>query len=95
MLARVLGEAALPVADRHAATLARAIQHRKVLRINVRKASREWRLPEMRDPVVVKAAVAALEEAGWLHAIGGRDGGSAGRQRQDYAVDPRVYGGQA
>jgi hypothetical protein len=93
MLLRVLGEAALPLVDRHAAVLGRAIQSRRALVINAREVRRDWRLPGLREAGSVAAAIGALEEAGWLKPVGGRDGGSAGRQRGDYAVDPRVHGG--
>ena len=94
MLQRVLGEAALPVVDRHAAILARAIQQRKPTQINIRQVCRKWRLPGMREAEVVKAAVNALEDAGWLIALPAREGATSGRKRQDYAVDPRIFGGQ-
>ena len=93
MLHRVLGEAALPTVDRNAAVLARAIQSRRAERINARQVRREWRLPGLRDATDVAAAVSALEEAGWLIPAGERSGGSSGRQRSDYLVDPRVHGG--
>ena len=95
MLTRVLGEAALPLVDRHAAVLARAILSRRAERINARQVRRDWRLPGLREGPAVAAAIGALEEAGWLIPAGGRDGGSAGRQRSDYAVDPRVHGGRS
>ena len=95
MLTRVLGEAALPQIDRHAAVLARAIQNRRAESINARQVRRDWRLPGLREGPAVTAAIGALEEAGWLVPAGARDGGSAGRQRSDYKVDPRVHGGQS
>ena len=95
MLRRVLGEAALPAVDRNAAVLARAIQSRRADRINARQVRREWRLPGLREATDVAAAIGALEEAGWLTAIGDRAGGTAGRHRSDYLVDPRVHGGSS
>ena len=94
MLARVLGEAAQPQIDRHAAVLARAILSHRADRINARQVRRDWRLPGLREGPAVAAAIGALEEAGWLVPAGGRDGGSAGRQRSDFMVDPRVHGRQ-
>jgi putative DNA primase/helicase len=93
MLVRVLGEASLPTVDRHTAALGREIIKRRVTVINARDVRREWRLPGMREASAVSAAISALVEAGWLVPIPTRDGGTAGRQRQDYAVDPRVHGG--
>jgi putative DNA primase/helicase len=95
MLTRVLGEAALPLVDRHAAVLARAILNRRAERINARQVRRDWRLPGLREAPAVAAAIGALEEAGWLIAAGAREGGSAGRQRSDYVVDPRVHEGRS
>ena len=94
MLTRVLGEAALPQVDRHAAQLARAIQARRSTTVNAREIRRNWRLPGLRDGQTVAAAIGGLEEAGWLTRTGGRGGGSAGRQKANYAVDPRVHGGR-
>ncbi len=95
MLTRVLGEAALPLVDRNAAVLARAILSRRAERINGRQVRREWRLPGLREASAVTAAIDALQEAGWLIPAGARDGGSAGRQRSDYTVDSRVHGGRS
>lgn len=91
MLLRVLGEAALPVADRNAAILGRAILKRKTKEVNAREIKREWRLPGLRDAGAVDAAIDALVDAGWLQPKGGRAGGTAGRQRADYAVNPLVH----
>ena len=95
MLTRVLGEAALPQVDRQTAALARAILSRRAERINARQVRRDWRLPGLREGSAVAAAIGGLEEAGWLMPVGGRDGASAGRQRSDYVIDPRVHGGQS
>lgn len=91
MLARVLGEAALPQADRDAAVLAREIQARKAIRINRREVRRDWRLAGLRDSARLAGAIAVLEEARWLTPIGGRDGENKGRERADFAVNPRVH----
>jgi hypothetical protein len=91
MLARVLGEATMPPADRGAAVLAQAIRERRATSINRREVRRSWSLPGLRDTSRLTAAIAVLEEARWLVKVGGRDGGSAGRERTDYAVDPRVH----
>src|SRR5262249_15531697 len=66
MLLRVAGEAALPERDRDAVTLARAILNRRPEIINAREVRREWRLPGLREPARVDAAIAALVEARWL-----------------------------
>jgi hypothetical protein len=95
MLTRVLGEAALPQVDRQAAVLAHAILSRRAERINARQIRRDWRLPSLREASAVDAAIGALAEAGWLIPAGGRAGGSPGRARSDYDVDPRVHEGQS
>ena len=95
MLTRVLGEAALPLVDRNAAVLARAILSQRAERINSREVRRNWRLPGLRHGPAVAAAIGALEEASWLIPAGARDGGTAGRQRSDFAVDPRVHEGRS
>jgi putative DNA primase/helicase len=95
MLTRVLGEAALPKVDRHATVLARAILSGRAERINAKEVRRVWRLPGLREGPALAAAIRALEEAGWLIPVGGRQGGTSGRQRSDYVVDPRVHGGKS
>ncbi len=46
----------------------------------------------VRDGNRVKAALAEMEDTGWLRRIGGRAGGKGGRQREDYTVNPMVFG---
>ena len=53
MLGRVLGEAALPKIDQHAATLARAILERRATSINAREVRRDRRLPGLREAVLL------------------------------------------
>lgn len=94
MLLRVAGEAALPERDRDAVTLARAILNRRPDIINAREVRREWRLPGLREPARVDAAIAALVEARWL-ALVPVPGNDPGRRRKDFRVDPRVFSGGA
>ena len=94
MLARALGEAALPQDERNAAMFGRAILARKAKQINARDVRRHWRLPGLRDAKDVMAAIGVLEDAGWLSPMGGREGSAPGRQRSDFIVDPRVHGGR-
>ena len=93
MLGRVLGEAALPEADRDAAALARAIVSRRATTLNARTIRREWRVSGLREAKSVKIAIDALVEAGWLTPTAGRSGETSGRRRSDYAVNLQVFGG--
>jgi hypothetical protein len=90
MLRRVAGDAALPKADRNAATLARAILDRRPERINARDVRRSWRLPGLRETADVAAAINVLLEARWL--VRPQVAHERGRPREDYVVNPRVYG---
>jgi hypothetical protein len=91
MLARVYGDAALPLVDQNAATLARAILRRRVDRIKATEVRRSWKLPGLREAPAVKSAIEALVDAGWLFPAGTRAGETAGRLRSDWTVNPAVY----
>ncbi|MBB4286820.1 DUF3987 domain-containing protein [Roseospira goensis] len=93
MAARVYGDAALPRADRDAATLARAIRSRRATTINLRTVRRTWRLPRLREADRLAAAAQTLVDAGALHAAPAREGERAGRTRADYLVSPRLLEG--
>ena len=90
MARRCFGEAALPQADRDAIALARwIIAQRPVLGIvNARQLRHATVLPS-KDAARYDAALAELADAGWLRSVGGRMGG-AGRQRKDWAVNPKL-----
>lgn len=90
MLARVLGDAARDVTERNAATLARAILKRRPAIINAREVRRDWRLPGLTKSGEFNAAADLLVELGWLTPIGGRQGGTPGRQRVDFKVHEAV-----
>lgn len=94
MAERVYGDAALPVVERNAATLARHIRRNKVRSINARNLKRVDRLPGMREAADIDPAIEALVEAGWLRRDPHRDGGTAGRATSDYLVNPAVIGGR-
>jgi Protein of unknown function (DUF3987) len=91
MLARVYGDAALPLIDQNAATLARAILRRRVDRINATEIRRSWKLPGLREAPAVKSAIEALVDAGWLFSAGTRAGETTGRLRSDWAVNSAIY----
>lgn len=93
MAERAYGDAALPEADRMAATLARWIRRERPVSINTRDLIRFTRLPGLRTAEQVKTAVAALVEAGWLQPNPTREGDGKGRQRGDYNVSPIIVDG--
>ena len=89
MLERAIGDAARPPAERHAAILARALLARGLPpRINAREIRRDWRLPGLRTPAQVDAAIHVLIEAGWLSPA--ETDGVAGRPSKTYRVNPRI-----
>jgi putative DNA primase/helicase len=91
---RVFGDAALPLVERHAATLARYIQRHKLTRINASELKRApHRLPGMTEAAPLNAAIEFLAEADWLKPIGQRHADNPGRKSSDFAVNPAVHGG--
>lgn len=93
MAARVYGDAALPVVERNAATLARYIRRHGLKRVNARDVRREYRLPGLRDADAVHHALDALMEAEWLRPDATRKGDTPGRARADYTVNPAALEG--
>lgn len=92
MAERVYGDAALPPVERNAATLARYITRYRLKSINARDLKREARLPGLREAAEIDPAIDALIEANWLRPSPSRQGGTVGRARADYAVNPVVIG---
>jgi hypothetical protein len=95
MAERVYGDAALPEEERLAATLARWLASRRPLPavINAREV-RRLKLPGLREAEKVMVAIKGLIDADWLMPAPTRAGGSSGRQRADFAVNPRLKGAQ-
>lgn len=96
MAERVYGDAALPEVERNAATLARYIRKAGLRQINKRDLKRtphKSKLPCLRDKDSMDGAVEYLVDAGWLHDSASREGGTIGRRREDYTVNPAVHGG--
>jgi hypothetical protein len=91
MAERVFGDAALPECDRLAAIVARWIMRERPEVVNARDLRRKARLPGLREADKVKLALGVLVEADWLRPVFERTGGSPGRQREDYLVNPRVH----
>jgi hypothetical protein len=91
MAERMFGDAGLPKADRAAAILAGAILRRRCTTLNLRTVRREWGLPGLRDASDAKEAANILLEAGWLCPAPSREGGTAGQQRANFLVNPKLH----
>lgn len=92
MAARVYGDAALPVVERNAATVARYLMKHKLKTLNARDLRRSAGLPGLRDADAVRGALEALIEASWLRPSPSRRSDTPGRQRADYHVNPAIHG---
>jgi hypothetical protein len=88
MAERVYGDAAAPISERRAMTLARWIAHNGHRRINARDVKRSAGLPGLRDMPAVEAAIAVLQEASWVRPDSGAPGG---RPRKDFLVNPAIF----
>jgi Protein of unknown function (DUF3987) len=91
MAERVFGDAALTEAERNAATLARYIvkHHAPGTTVNARDLLRK-KLPKLRDAASVYAALELLVEGGLLIPVPTRAGGTQGRMKKDYRVNPKL-----
>ena len=91
MAERVYGDAALPEAERLTTTLARWIKRQQPVpeTVNARNIQRA-KLPGLREADKVTTATNNLIDADWLRPIPTRAGGTPGRQRADFAVNPRL-----
>jgi hypothetical protein len=87
---RVFGDAARPVAERNAAIVARYIQRTNTRTVNVRALYKCKELPTLKDADLAEGAVSALIDADWLRDAPSRAGGTVGRTRKDYLVNPAV-----
>jgi hypothetical protein len=93
MAERCYGDAALPEAERHAASIARWILKAKPTLINARdlRRSRRAEIPGLpNDAEKIKAALAVLPEARWLQPVE-HDPRRNARPRGDYEVNPKVF----
>ncbi|MBB4153256.1 hypothetical protein GGQ80_001144 [Sphingomonas jinjuensis] len=90
---RVFGDAALPLADRNAAVLARYIVKQGKQEVNGRDVYKSYGLPTLKTPEAANDAVKVLVEADWLQEAPSRQGGSAGRTKRDFKVNPLVHRG--
>ena len=53
---------------------------------------RKTRLPGLRAAKDIRVALNYMEEAGWIWPAPSREGDTAGRQRSDYIVNPKLKG---
>jgi hypothetical protein len=90
MAERVYGDAAVAIADRKAATMARWIAREKPDAIDKRGMYRDVRLPGLTGAADVQAAIDVLMEAGWLldHPARGR---GEGVPPKVHPVNPRLW----
>ena len=89
MARRCFGDAALPQAERDAVALAKWIRRERPETVNARDLRRGRAIPTG-EPERYEAALAELEEAGWVRPAFARAGDTAGRRRKDWAVNPAV-----
>jgi hypothetical protein len=94
MAERVFGDAAVPEADRLASVLARYIYDRRDLKVlNARSTRRNAGLPGLRDSEKMSIAIDVMVEADWLVPAPTRAGGTIGRRRADWLINPRLRTG--
>lgn len=80
--------------EAHAAIVACRLLDRQPEQINGRELRRQAGLPGLEDAGKVSAALAYLVDAGWLRPDFTGAGGSTGRRRQDYLVNPPLFEGK-
>jgi hypothetical protein len=86
------GDAALPKVERNATLLARQILKRRPPKISPREVQREWKVPGLNDADTIHAACAYLVEAMWLEHTPSRKGGTHGREKNEFLVNPKAWG---
>lgn len=91
MAERTYGDAAIPDADRHAATLARWILLRRPGEVHVRHLQREVRLPGLGTADAIHEAAKVLVEADWLRPPVKAAGFAKGAARAAYPVNPGLW----
>lgn len=92
MAERAYGDAALPKVERHAATLAKQILKRRPEKINTREIQRDWKLPGLGNAQAIHAACEHLVEASCIVAAPSREGGTSGRSKSDFLINPKIWG---
>ena len=95
MAQRVYGDAAVSVADRNAALLARYIVKHGLTDVNMRDmrlAPHKRYLKPLLEKGAMEEAFEVLTGSGWLRPNPSREGDSQGQPRKDYRVNPAVHG---
>lgn len=94
MARRAFGEAALPQAERDARQLARWLlkQHPRPEVVNVRVLRRMAGGPGIAGAPRLRAALDELAALGWVRPAPAREGETAGRARDDWAINPALAG---
>lgn len=92
MAKRAFGASAISPEEADAMMLARWLRRRALPVFNAREARRSADGPGGRlvKPAAMTAACEVLESGGLIRSVGGRAGETAGRKRQDYAVNPAL-----
>jgi hypothetical protein len=91
MALRVYGDAAVPLCERDAAVIAKHIVNAKLRKFNARTMRRAAGYPGTKVPELQAAAIEQLVQACWLKPVPSRDGDKAGRQSNDFIVNPGVF----
>ncbi len=96
MARRTFGAAALPEAERDARRLARWLIRKRPLQstVNAKELRRMAQGPAIPDSERMEAALRELESAYWVRPAPSRAAGH-GRQRKDWAINPRLAGVEA
>ena len=90
MARRTYGEAGLSDTEQHAATIARWIERKRPLTVNVRELQRMPGLPGLDKAEAIRAALDYLTEAGWLRPTYTRHGATHGRKARNYEINPAI-----
>ncbi len=92
MARRAFGEAALPEPERDARRLARWLMRQSPMptTLNARLLRRMANGPGIPTPARIEAALHELAELHLVRPAPGREGGNQGRQRGDWAVNPKL-----
>lgn len=88
MAARVFGDAALPIGERQAATLAKWLLLKHCTEFNARQVRRTSGLPSLSDSKAFDAATTVLVDAGWIRPA--MRMGTLGRTPKNFEVNPSI-----
>lgn len=92
MAARVYGAADRFPADMLATAVLRRLRGDQRAAINATWLRRHGRVPGLKKAEDVESVIKALSDGGWLRFVGSREGSTPGRLKQDYEVNPKLWG---